>query len=79
MMVLVIQGWEIGFQKVAFTNLLRSEFGYSLSGAKSATDSVLEAKQLELEVPDAEISRVLSKCRELGVRAVAEPKNPVPS
>jgi len=69
MKIVVIDCWEIGFQKIAFTNLLRSDFGYSLSGAKDATDALLHGQRLELQVPDEEADYLLSRCVELGVRA----------
>jgi hypothetical protein len=66
MKTVTVLGWKPGFQKVRFTDLLRREFGYSLSGAKAATDGVLDNRRLELNIPDAEYDRVLPRLLELG-------------
>lgn len=39
--VLYIRGWNVGFQKVAFTLLMQAQVGVSLSAAKDLTDKVL--------------------------------------
>jgi hypothetical protein len=49
MKTVTILGWNAGFQKVKFTELLRSDFGYSLSGAKAATDGILDNRRVEIE------------------------------
>ncbi len=68
MKTVTISGWNVGFQKVRFTELLRYDFGYSLSGAKAATDSVLDDHRLELNIPEAEYDRILSHLLELGAK-----------
>ena len=70
METLVIIGWNVGFQKVAFTKLLRHELGYSLSEAKSTTDAVLKNQRTELKLHKADVDQVLVKLNELGARFV---------
>ncbi len=67
-----VLGWNPGFQKVQFTELLRGDFGYSLSKAKAATDAVLEQQRIELEVRDADCTRLLPQLDQLGAQAVLE-------
>ena len=67
-MLIAVSGWDAGFQKVRFTELLRHELGYSLSRAKSATDAVLEDQSLELEVAEEKSARLLSLLQEIGVK-----------
>ena len=55
---LVIEGWNEGFNKVAFTKMLRHEFGFSLTAAKSMTDQVLKRAPLAINVVSADIKRL---------------------
>ena len=66
MKTVAIFGWNSGFQKIKFTEFLRHDFGYSLSGAKAATDAVLDNQRIELQVEDAECDGVMSKLSDLG-------------
>jgi len=68
----VIFGWNIGFQKMEFTKLLRHGLGYSLSEAKSKTDAVLENQRIELRLHNADVDQVLSKLKQLGAKFVRE-------
>jgi hypothetical protein len=68
MTTLVVSGWNVGFQKVNFTKLLQSEFGFSLSKAKAATDSVLDHDSIDLTLPVAEHDRLMSRLAALGVK-----------
>jgi ribosomal protein L7/L12 len=61
-------GWEHGFQKVEFTKLLKSDLGYSLSDAKSATDAVLNNEHIALMVGETDVDELLSKLNELGAK-----------
>lgn len=61
-------GWKVDFQKVEFTKLLKSELGYSLSEAKSATDAVLNNERIILKVGDTGFDDLLSKLNELGAK-----------
>ncbi len=72
MKTVVVTGWNVGFQKVKFTDMLRRDFGYSLSNAKSATDGILENQRLELEVQDSDCDRVLPNLTELGAKFAVE-------
>jgi hypothetical protein len=63
-------GWDVDFQKVAFTKLLKSDLGYSLSEAKSATDAVVNNQRIVLKVGEAGVDGLLSKLNELGAKVV---------
>ena len=70
MKTVAIIGWNSGFQKVKFSELLKRDFGYSLSAAKAATDAVLENERLELQIRDSESETVLSQLSNLGAKFV---------
>ena len=72
MRIVVIFGWNVGFQKVAFTKMLKSKLGYSLSESKAATDAVLDNQRIELHVQDSDLSEMLSRLNELGAKFVLE-------
>jgi len=72
METVVILGWNIGFQKVEFTKLLRHELGYSLSEAKSKTDAVLDNQRIELKLQKAGVDQVIFKMILLGVKVARE-------
>jgi ribosomal protein L7/L12 len=63
---LIIEGWNEGFNKVAFTKMLRHEFGFSLTAAKSMTDQVLERTPLAINVVSADIERISSLAQQMG-------------
>jgi len=71
MTTVLISGWKAGFEKVKFTGLLQTEFGYSLSRAKQITDTVLEGGMVELRAPDAGAPQILSAMEQLGVKCSA--------
>jgi len=66
MKTVTVSGWKVGFQKIGFTEMLRKDFGYSLSAAKAATDGVLDNHALELRVAEPECERLAPRLRELG-------------
>lgn len=68
MKTIVISGWELGFQKVKLTELLRYDLGYSLSDAKAKTDMVLDNQRIELIVGDTQFSEMLAKLRLIGAK-----------
>jgi ribosomal protein L7/L12 len=68
MKTIVMSGWELGFQKVKLTELLRHDLGYSLSDAKAKTNAVLDNQRTELNVEDAQIGEVLAKLHMLGAK-----------
>ena len=70
---LVIEGWRVGFNKVAFTKLLQQELNLSLSVAKDMTDQVLEGKSVAISVTNEDRERVASLAQGLGaiVRAAS--------
>ncbi len=71
-MKVAISGWNIGFQKVKFAELLRCDLGYSLAGAKAATDTILENKRLELTIRESQRTELMPRLNEVGVKAVIE-------
>jgi len=72
MKIVMLLGWEIGFQKVKFTELLRDELGYDLSEAKSTTDAVLENRPVKLWLQDEAFERIVSELVALGAKVVPE-------
>ncbi|MEO6802642.1 MAG: hypothetical protein ABI197_05270 [Granulicella sp.] len=63
---LIINNWNIGFKKIEFTKMLRSELGLGLSEAKEITDSVLDRKSVELQVSDENYGHMIELATELG-------------
>jgi hypothetical protein len=55
---IVVRGWNVGFRKVEFTQLLREECGLSLSEAKARTDAVLDGKSIELAWRDGLVEKM---------------------
>jgi hypothetical protein len=70
MKIVTVSGWKVGFQKIGFAEMLRKDFGYSLSAAKAATDGVLSNHSLELHVSETECERLVPRMRELGASFV---------
>jgi hypothetical protein len=68
MKTMTVSGWKTGFQKVAFTELLKHELGFSLSAAKAATDGVLDSQPLEINISEAKFEGMLARLRELGAK-----------
>ena len=66
MKTLTVHGWNIGFKKVEFTNMLQRELGYTLTLAKSATDNILAKEEIELTIEDSEYERLSRLATELG-------------
>jgi ribosomal protein L7/L12 len=48
---MIVSGWNVGFQKVECTKLLRMRLGLSLSEAKKVTDAILSDQSFALPVP----------------------------
>ncbi len=71
MTTIQIFGWNVGFDKVKFTLLLKSALEYSLSDAKSVTDAIMANETVELQVAEAEVEAVLSSMHLLGARCGA--------
>ena len=65
---IVILGWYAGFEKVGFTKLFRSEFGYSLKSAKETTDAVLHGQPVFLEVTNDRYKELACRLTELGAK-----------
>jgi hypothetical protein len=63
---LLVEGWNEGFNKVAFTKMLQDEFGFSLAVAKDMTDQVLERDPLAISVVSSEIKRISSLAQQIG-------------
>jgi hypothetical protein len=64
---IIVSGWHIGFDKVGLTKLFRYDYGYSLSKAKTVTDSVLDGKAVTIENPDDRVEEFVMKLDRLGV------------
>jgi hypothetical protein len=71
--VLVIEGWDVGFNKVAFTKLLHQELGLPLSSAKDMTDQVLEGKRITVSVLGEDMNRICEAAHGLGARVTRNP------
>ena len=54
-----ITGWQIGFNKVACTNIVRAASGLGLADGKQVTDEVLAGKAQYVSVPSVAIARQL--------------------
>ena len=65
---LLIEGWKVGFNKVAVTKILQLELGLSLSSAKDMTDRLLEGKQVALSVPEEHPNRFSEAAENLGAK-----------
>jgi ribosomal protein L7/L12 len=65
---LIVEGWNVGFNKVAFTKLLQQELGLSLSSAKEMTDQVLEGKRISLSVLEKDMDRMSEAAHHLGAK-----------
>ena len=63
---LIVEGWNKGFNKVAFTKMLQKELGFSLTIAKGMTDQILEGKLLVIDIADADIERISALAQNLG-------------
>lgn len=70
--LLVIAGWELGFNKVEFTTMLRHELGYSLSTAKNITDQVLTNQPVEFQIPATSYERISLESSKLGAKVITE-------
>lgn len=55
-------GWMVGFNKVRFNRLLRSEFGFSIFDAKNIVDRLLvnECVDIILDAKEETISNIKS-------------------
>lgn len=70
---LVISGWQIGFNKVEFTKMLKVELDMGLNEAKATTDAVVDGTLLELPIGDRDFERIAKRAVELG--AIVETQN----
>ena len=66
MTTVLISGWHYGFQKVAFTRLMKSEMGLTLRPAKTITDRILDGETVELQVQDDQVEHLLEAMTDLG-------------
>jgi hypothetical protein len=69
-------GWQVGMQKVAFTQLLRTEAELGLKEANACMLRVLDEQPVTLRVPVALAERLLEQAKALGVRCRLEPPLP---
>jgi hypothetical protein len=68
--LLVIAGWNLGFNKIEFTTMLKNELGYSLSIAKNITDQVLTSQPVELQIPESSYERISLESDRLGAKVL---------
>ncbi len=69
-------GWQVGMQKVAFTQLLQAEAELGLKEAQAVMLRVLDEQPVTLRVPAALAERLLVQAQALGVRCRLEPPAP---
>jgi ribosomal protein L7/L12 len=71
---LVINGWNVGLDKVLLTKTLRAEFDYSLSEGKSITDKVVDNEEVKIPLnrEASEAEELVRKLREIGAKASIE-------
>jgi hypothetical protein len=68
-----LRGWEPGFNKVQFTQLMKVEVGVSLSAAKDLTDRLLAGETVIIWVND--LQRTVDQARSLGAIVLDYPRN----
>jgi len=68
---LVIKGWNVGLNKILLTKMLRTEFGFSLSEAKSITDRVLGNEEIRIPLDESSPSGedIVKALCEIGAKA----------
>ncbi len=69
-------GWQVGMQKIAFTQLLRAEAEMGLKEAQAVMLRVLDQQPVTLRVPAELAERLLEQAKALGVRCRLEPPPP---
>lgn len=65
-------GWQVGMQKIPFSQLLRDEVGLSLREAQAAMLHVLDEQPVTIQVPNELAARLLTQATALGVRCRLE-------
>ena len=68
MQTIEVVGWNVGFQKVEFTLLLRKQLSYSLTEAKRCTDAVLDHHVIQVNVPESDLLSMLRSMQALGAQ-----------
>jgi hypothetical protein len=66
----ILSGWNVGFNKIGHTKLLRAELEYSLRKAKTVTYAVVSGQLATLELADDRIEYLTTKLKALGVKSV---------
>ncbi|GHC12870.1 hypothetical protein GCM10010080_30510 [Thermomonas carbonis] len=59
MTIVEIQGWQVGFNKVACTNIIRAATGIDLVQGKAITDGVLSGETQRVYVSDNSMAQQL--------------------
>ena len=76
MRLLVMNGWNVGFNKILLTKTLQVEFGYSLTEGKSITDRVLAKDEIRIPLdhrhPKEKEEDLLRQLREIGLKVSIE-------
>ena len=68
-----LRGWQVGFNKVAFTKLMKEEVGVSLLAAKNLTDRLLTGETVIIWVRD--LSKTVDEARNLGAIVLDYPRS----
>ncbi len=70
MLVLVMDGWRPGLNKVALDKLLQAKTGLSLAVAKTQVDRLLDGEEVGILIPESEVAEELAAdATELGASA----------
>jgi hypothetical protein len=69
-------GWQVGMQKMAFTQLLRAEGELGIREAQAVLLRVLDEQPVTMRVPAVLAEHLLTQAKALGVRCRLEPLPP---
>ena len=68
-----LRGWQVGFNKVGFTKLMKEEVGVSLAAAKNLTDRLLAGETVIIWV--RHLSKTVDEARNLGAIVLDYPRS----
>ena len=67
-----ISGWNVGFNKIACTKLLRRELGLGLLAGKTMTDAIVANKTVTVEVSTFRTTEFIAELQQIGVKTVTQ-------
>ena len=68
-MIVIMEGWEKGMEKVSLTKLQTQQLGLSLKDAKTNVDSLLDGKTVTIEVADNFVAKeFINAAQRIGVK-----------